>query len=103
MTPNRIRITTDGGIAEVYGDIFSDMLVEYSLALSERKKKAQEQMGAISLGGDFRRQQFSAACIEYDDAESRMGILDAIEKVFKNRTGVPVSYVQPIPNLGGSA
>lgn len=105
MTPNRIKITMDGGTAEVYGDVFSDMLTCYYLQLSARQKNAQEELTKIDLGDDFRTEKFKAAVFNYDDAESRIKIVDEIEKVFKNGSThggtrplpLPISYVQPGP------
>lgn len=94
----------DGGTAEVYGDIFADMLTSYYLALGDRQKKAQQELADIKLSDDFRTEKFKAAAFNYDDADSRMQIVDQVEKVFKNgsthggtREVVPISYVQPEP------
>lgn len=93
--PNRIKIVFDGGTAEVYGDIFSDMLTCFANQLYERQKEAQAKLAAIDLSDDERKEKFGQAAFEYDDAESRLEIVDKIEKVFRNRTGEPVSYTQP--------
>lgn len=82
--PNHIKIVMDGGTAEIYGDIFADMLTAYYLALVDRQKKAQEELTKIDLSDNFRTEKFKAAAFNYDDADSRIGILDQVEKVFKN-------------------
>lgn len=96
MSPNRIKIHFDGGSVEIYGDMFSDMLTSWALALFERQKQAQAELAKISLRDDGRKDQFATACFNYDDAESRLRIADAIEKVFHNRAVEPKHYVQPI-------
>lgn len=94
MKPNRIVITFDGGTAEVYGDIFSDMLTCFANQLYERQKDAKAKLAGIDLGDDDRKEKFAQAAFEYDDAESRLAIVDKIEKVFHNR-GEPMTYIQP--------
>ena len=93
--PNRIKIVLDGGTAEIYGDIFSDMLTCYANTLYDRQKDAQAKLAAVSLGDPDRKEKFGQAAFEYDDAESVLAIVDGIEKVFRNRPGVAGSYVQP--------
>lgn len=105
--PNRIKIVMDGGTAEVYGDIFADMLTAYYLALADRQKKAQEELTKIDLSDDFRTEKFKAAAFNYDDAEAITKIVEQVEKVFKNgndhggtREVVPITYLQPDHNGG---
>ncbi len=93
--PNRIKIVFDGGTAEVYGDIFSDMLTSYANNLYDRQKQAQADAAKVDLSHDDRKEKFAHAAFNYDDAESRLVIVDKIEKVFRNRTGTAASYVQP--------
>jgi hypothetical protein len=94
MVPNRIKIVFDGGTAEIYGDTMSDMLTCWYNQLHKRQKDAQTQVAAIKLHSNFRKEEFAAACINYDDAESRMKICDKIEKVFKNRSDAAITFVQ---------
>ena len=94
MTPNRIKIIFDDGTAEIYGDMMNDMLTCWWNQLYERQKAAQAEAAVIQLRSDFRMEAFKAACINYDDAESRMKICDDIEKVFKNRSGEPKTFIQ---------
>jgi hypothetical protein len=77
-TPNRIKIIFDGGVAEIYGDMMHDMLTCWYNQLYERQKDAQAE-------------------VNYDDAESRMKICGAIERVFKNRSDEPKTYIQEGP------
>lgn len=93
-TPNRIVIRFDGGTAEVYGDIFSDMLTCFANQLYKRQEDAKAKLADIYLGDPDRKEKFAQAAFEYDDAESRLDIVDAIEKVFRNRNDA-ISYVQP--------
>lgn len=95
MNPTRIKILFEGGVAEIYGDIFADMATVYALALYDRQKAAKAKLAAIDLGDDNRRAQFNTAAHEYDDAESRLAIIDQVEKVFKNRGVATIEYVQP--------
>lgn len=97
MNPNRIKIVFDGGIAEIYGDIFSDMLVCWSNQLFERQKAQEGQLAHIRLSDTSERQaQFAAICINYDDAAASLEISDQISKVFRH-TNIkePKRYVQP--------
>ena len=94
MIPNRIKIIFDGGTAEIYGDMMCDMLTCWYNQLHERQKSAQADVAAIKLNSDFRMEGFKAACFNYDDAKSRMVICDEIEKVFKNRSGEPKTFIQ---------
>ena len=96
-TPNRIQIIFDGGVAEIYGDMMNDMLTCWYNQLYERQKNAQAEVAAIQLLSDSRMEDFKSACFNYDDAESRMKICDAIEMVFKNRSGEPKTYIQEGP------
>jgi hypothetical protein len=96
-TPNRIKIIFDGGVAEIYGDMMHDMLTCWYNQLYERQKDAQAEVAAIQLRSDFRMEEFKAGCFNYDDAESRMKICGAIERVFKNRSGEPKTYIQEGP------
>lgn len=96
-TPNRIVMSFDGGTAAIFGDIFADMLTTYYLALHARQKAAQDSLAAIKLGDEDRKSQFAQAAFNYDDAESRMQIVDQIEKVFKNRAVELKHYEQPAP------
>jgi len=97
MTPNRITIMFDGGKAEIYGDMMSDMLTCWANQLYQRQKNAQAQVAAINLRNDYRMEEFKAACVNYDDADSRLAICDAIEKVFSNRTGEQIAFIQEQP------
>lgn len=94
MIPNRIIIIFDGGTAEIYGDMMSDMLTCWYNQLHERQKSAQAEVAAIKLNSNFRMEEFKAACFNYDDAESRMVICENIEKVFKNRSDSPKTFIQ---------
>lgn len=94
MTTRTITIVTDGGTAEIYSDIFADMLTMYVLAMGARQKKAQDELAAIKLDDDYRTEKFQAACFNYDDAVSRERIAEQVEKVFKNRGALPLTYVQ---------
>lgn len=91
--PNRIKMIFDGGVAEIYGDIFSDMLASYADQLHQRQADAKAKLATIDLGDDDRKEKFGQAAFEYDDAESCLEIVDKIEKVFRNR-GDAASYVQ---------
>lgn len=93
-TPNRIKIIFDGGVAEIDGNMMNDMLTCWWDQLYERQKKAQAEAAAVQLRSDFRMEEFKAACFNYDDAESRMKLCDAVEKVFKNRSGEPKTFIQ---------
>lgn len=92
--PNRIKMIFDGGTAEIYGDVFSDMLTSYANQLYQRQADAKAKLAAIDLGDGDRKEKFGQAAFEYDDAESRLEIVDKIEKVFRSRTAA-APYVQP--------
>jgi hypothetical protein len=95
--PNRIKLHFDGGTAEIYGDIMADMLACYANRLHDRKKEAHVKVAAIKLFDDTRNFLFQQAAAEFDDATSRLEIVDQIEQVFKNRAVEIKHYTQPSP------
>lgn len=90
--PQRIKIVFEAGTAEIYGDIFADILTTYYLAMSDRQKEQQKNLAQIELNFDDRLVKFKQCMFEFDDADSRQTIVEEIEKVFK---GQKTSYTQP--------
>jgi hypothetical protein len=93
--PNRIKIVFDGGTAEIYGDVFSDMVTCYANRLYDRRKEATAKLATIQLNDENRLSKFKDQAYQYDYATSLLAIVDNVEKVFKNHKDTKLEYVQP--------